>query len=103
MHLDQTLIFLLDHKELFISFLLSLLAIIKLTAWGKAQAAALDSVIGVIERLGANDVKAGVARTEAAIPQAAKDAIRDSVAKADPKKTPLSAVWRFAREIFRGL
>ena len=103
MQIDQIVTFILGHKELLATFLVSLLTIIRLTAWGRAQALALDTVIGVIERVGDGDVKSGVAGTEKKLPDAAKDAIRDSVAKADPKKTPKSVILRVLREVFRGL
>ena len=103
MQIDQIVTFILGHKELFATFLVSLLTIIRLTAWGRAQALALDTVIGVIERVGAGDVKSAVAGTEKKLPDAAKDAIRDSVAKADPKKTPKTVILRVLREVFRGL
>ena len=57
----------------------------------------------VIERVGAGDVKSAVAGTEKRLPDAAKDAIVDSVAKADPKKTPKTVILRVLREVFRGL
>ena len=103
MQIDQTITFIINHKELFATFLISLLTIIKLTTWGRAQALALDTVIGVIERVEASDVKSGVAGIEKVLSNAAKDAIRDSVAKADPKKTPKTVILRFLRELCRGL
>jgi len=103
MQIDQIVAFIIEHKELFATFLVSLLMIIKLTAWGRAQATALDAVIGVIERLGAGNVKNSVARTESSLSGAAKDALTDSVAKADPKKTPKNLLVRVLREVFRGL
>jgi hypothetical protein len=84
-----------------VTFLVCLLTIVKLTAWGRAQASALDTVIGIIERVGAVDVKVGVAESDSALSATAKDAIKDSVAKADPKKTPKSLIYRIIREIFR--
>lgn len=101
MHLDQTIKTVIENREILVTFILSLIAIIKLTSWGKAQSAALDTVVGVIEQIGARDVKSGVAAT--ATSGATKDAIADSVAKSDPKKTPKSFVLRVLREVFRGL
>lgn len=101
MHWDQIIKTIVENKELFVTFFVSLLAIIKLTSWGKAQAAALDAIIGVIERVGAADVKTAVAGTQKQLSSAAKDAITDSVAKADPKQTPKSLVLRILREVFR--
>ena len=99
MQIDQIVTLIIDQKELLATFLVSLLAIIKLTAWGRAQALALDAVIGVIERLGAGNVKRVVAVQEATLSGAARDAIRDSVAKADPKKTPTSLAIRLLRAL----
>ena len=99
MQIDQIVMFVIDHKELLATFLVSFVAIIKLTAWGRAQALALDAVIGVIERLGAGNVKRVVAVQESTLSGAARDAIRDSVAKADPKKTPTSLGLRILRAI----
>lgn len=103
MHLDQTLKTIVENREILVVFILSLIAIIKLTAWGKAQSAALDTVVGVIEQLGVGEVKRAVARTESSLAEAAQDAIRDSVAKADPKKSALSTAWKVIREIVRGI
>lgn len=103
MQIDQVVRFVQENREVLAAFLVSLIAVVKLTAWGKAQAAALDAVVGVIERVGATDVKNGVFRMETGATAPVKDAIRDSVAKADPKKSPLSIGWKIIREIFRGI
>jgi len=103
MQVDQVVKFIVENREVLIAFVVSLVAVMKLTAWGKAQAVALDAVVGVIERLGACDVKHGVSVAEIDLSSAAKDALRDAVAKADAKKTPLSAVLKFIREVFRGV
>ena len=103
MHIDQIFSFIVENREVLGTFVIALIAVIKLTAWGKAQAAALDAVVGIIERMGVREVKAAVAKTETALPAAAKDALKDSVAKADPKKSPLSTAWKVVREVFRGL
>ncbi|HOV72696.1 MAG TPA: hypothetical protein PK967_01895 [Candidatus Hydrogenedentes bacterium] len=100
----KTLIeFVNNNRELFITLLGSILAIIKLTAWGKAKAEALDTVIAVIERAGANVVKSGVAAKEAQLTAGALDALHVSVAKADPKKTVPRPATRLVRELFRGI
>ena len=100
--LEQILTFVLDHKELIATLFVTLLTVIKLTAWGRAKASALDAVIGVIERLGAKEVKTGIAGQELKLETAAQDALRHAVAKADPKKTPDGAVSRIVREVLRG-
>jgi len=100
--LEQILTFVLDHKELIATLFVTLVTVIKLTAWGRAKASALDAVIGVIERLGAKEVKTGIAGQELKLETAAQDALRHAVAKADPKKTPDGAVSRIVREVLRG-
>ena len=47
--LEQSLTFFFDHTEVLTTLLVSLIAILKLTSWGRAQSAALDAVIGIIE------------------------------------------------------
>jgi len=101
--LEQILTFILDHKGLIGTFLATLLAIIKLTSWGRAKAAALDAVIGVIERMGAKEVKNGVAAKEINLQTAAKDALRHAVTKVDPKKKADGLATRVVREVLRGV
>ena len=101
--LERIVIFVLENKELFATLLVTLLTIVKLTSWGRAKAKALDAVIGVIERLGAKEVKGAVAAREAGLPAAARDAIRYAVSKADPKKTPDGLATRVVREVLRGV
>lgn len=103
MQIDQIVKFILENREVLLTFVIALIAVVKLTAWGKAQSAALDAVVGVIERMGLREVKAAVASKETALPAAAKDALKDSVAKADPKKSALSTAWKIVRELIRGL
>ncbi len=100
--IEQILTFVLDQKELIATLFVTLVTVIKLTAWGRAKASALDAVIGVIERLGAKEVKTGIAGQELKLETAAQDALRHAVAKADPKKTPDGAVTRIVREVLRG-
>lgn len=101
--LEQILTFVLDHKELLATLIVTLLTIIKLTAWGRAKAAALDAVIGVIERLGVKEIKTGVAGQEPKLGAAAQDALRQAVAKVDPKKKAAGPVTTVVREVLRGV
>ena len=103
MHISDVIRFMVENREVLITFIISLLAVVKLTAWGKAQSAALDAVVGVIEQLGARDVKAGVSDASGDLSSGAQDAIEDSVAKADPKKNASSLIIRVLREILRGV
>lgn len=100
---EQILTFILNHKELIATLIVTLLTVIKLTTWGQAKAAALEAVIGVIERVGAKEVKTGVAGQELKLDTAAQDALRHAVAKVDPKKTPDGTVTRIVREVLRGV
>ena len=93
----------LDNKELFVTLIVTVLAIVKLTAWGRAKADALDAVIGVIERLGANFVKNGVAAQESKLAATVQHALERAVAKADPKTAPAPPADRLVRELLRGV
>ncbi len=93
--------FLMEHKELFASFLVALIGMVKLTTWGRAQASALDTIVGVVESLGADEVKEAVARKESNLAPAAKDALKDAVYTADPKKPTPSIFGTIFREVFR--
>ena len=64
----------------------SLIAILKLTSWGRSQSAALDAVIDTIERVGDKKVKTGVAAHEDHLKSGARDALHYAVSKSDPKK-----------------
>lgn len=101
MQVNQVIIFITQNREVLTAFILSIIAMVKLTAWGRAQAKALDAVVGVIEEIGAGDVKSAVAGIEDGLADAAKDALTDSVAKADPKKSPISTGLKVLREILR--
>jgi len=99
----QTIGFVVENREAIITLLLALIAILRLTAWGRAQAAALDAVVGAIECLGSKTVKSAVSQTQRALPTAVQDAIVDAVAKADPKKNAPAAITKIVREALRGL
>jgi hypothetical protein len=91
--------FILEHADLFGTLLATLITIVKLTSWGKGKSDALDTVVTVIEQLGAKDVKGGVVAQEGNLTPEAKDAIQHAVAKADPKKTPEALAVRILKNI----
>lgn len=95
--------FFIDNWEVLLTFLLALIAVVKVTAWGRANAAALQLIINVIEQLQLRTVKQEVARQQEGLPDIAQDAITDAVAVADTKQTPLPLILRIGRELFRGL
>lgn len=76
----------LANADLLGTLLVMIIGMLKLTAWGQAKSEALDTVIGVIEQLAAKEVKGGVAAREGNLTPNVQEAIRDAVAKADPKK-----------------
>jgi hypothetical protein len=94
--------FLIDHKEAIASLLIAIVGALKLSAWGRAQATALDATVRVIESLNALDVKSAVAEKHGELPPAARDALTDAVATVDPKKPTPSFFDRILRELFRG-
>ena len=91
------------NKEITVALVLAVVAVLKLTAWGKANSKALELVVSVIEGLDALDVKSRVAANESKQTSGVQDAIEDAVAKADKKKTPASTVAKLTREVFRGV
>ena len=100
---EQIFTFFFDHKEVLTTLLVSLVAILKLTSWGRAQSAALDAVIGIIERVGDKKVKTDIAAKEPQLKTAARDALQYAVAKADPKKKTIGVATRVAQEVLRGV
>ena len=86
-----------------ITLILAGLALLKVTAWGRANAEALQTVTHVIEAVQAKDVKQAMAGLEDDLSETAQDALRDAVATVDAKKSPLAPALRVAREVLRGL
>ena len=95
--------FLTTNKEVLLALAASVVAVIKLTAWGKSKAHALDTVVRVIEQLGASNVKRAVAAQEKKMTLGALDALKTSVAKADTKHPLPGPVTRTVNEVFRGV
>jgi hypothetical protein len=109
---QSVLMFVWNHYDLFLTLLGSILAIVRVTAWGAANARALQVVTGVVESLSAKDappnapndaqaVKQIVAAKERRLDPAVADALRDAVAVVDPAKTPATPMQRFVRELLR--
>ncbi len=100
---EQILTFLFEHKELLTTLLVCLIAILKLTSWGRSQSAALDAVVDIIERVGDKKVKTDIAAHEGHLKPGASDALHYAVSKADPKKKTISMATRVAQELLRGV
>lgn len=93
----------LTHGDSFVTLLLAVIGVVKLTAWGRANAEALALIVNTIEKKNSTDIKQLVASQENILSEVAKDALADAVNSADIKKTPLTAALRFCRELLRGL
>lgn len=90
---NQTLLYLL--------FVL-LLAGLRLTKWGRANAAALNTVAGAVEEARAGGVKALVAKQASGLDPQIQRAIADAVNTVDPHK-PTPARWQvLVRELLPG-
>ncbi len=93
----------LTNWDAFITLALAGMTVVKLTAWGRANADALHTVVEAIEKLQQTEVKAEIARQQSGLSEVAQDALLDAVHLADVKKTPLPAALRVCRELLRGL
>ncbi len=92
-----------QNMEVIISLLVALIAAVKLTRWGQANAEALDILVSTIERLGLKEAKSVVASQEGFLSGGAKAAIEHAVSKADAKKR-IKPFWvRLGAEIVRDL
>lgn len=95
--------FVIEHWGVLLTFVLALIAVVKVTAWGRANAAALQLIIDIIEQLQLRTVKQEVASRQTALPSIVQDVITDAVAVADAKQKPLPLLLRIGRELIRGL
>lgn len=93
----------LQNLDTILTVLVGMVAVVKLTAWGRANAEALGAVVEVIEDLQRKDVKQEVAKRQDGLSEVAQDALLDAVQTVDAKKTPLTGALRVCREILRGL
>ena len=66
-------------------FIGSVIAIIRLTAWGKANKEALDTVTAAIEKVNAKEVKEQVKMAHAKLDSRSSNALQDSVRMVDKK------------------
>lgn len=76
----------LEHWETILAIVGGLIAIVRLTAWGKANKEALDKVTEVVEQVDAKEVKASVQESQDKLGKLSSNALSDSVRKADKKK-----------------
>ena len=95
--------FVIAHKALICTLLMSGIGLVKLTAWGRANARALEAVAQAVEDVEAKDVKLVVWESEARLPAAARDALHDAIAAVSADGRPRTFVHTFVRELFRGL
>ena len=95
--------FLIQNLDIILGAVVPIITILKLTAWGRANAEALDALVRAVEELGAKDVKAAVASKEGKLSDVAQDVLQDAVARADEKKPTPTAIARIVRELWRGI
>ncbi|MEI7833731.1 MAG: hypothetical protein WCJ56_11115 [bacterium] len=95
--------FILTHGDAMFTLLLAIIGVVKLTAWGRANAEALALLVQVIEKKDSVDIKKAVATGQSNLSEVAQDVLTDAVNAVDVKKTPLAAALRFCREMLRGL
>ncbi|MHB9129735.1 MAG: hypothetical protein ACYDBB_01425 [Armatimonadota bacterium] len=99
----ELLKFAFTHGDAFITLLLSIIGVVKLTAWGRANAEALALLVDVVEQKNSTEIKQAVATQQTGLSEVAQDALADAVNTADAKKTPLTTALRICREVLRGL
>lgn len=95
--------FIWTHGDAFLTMLVSIIGVVKLTAWGRANAEALTLLVDVIEQHNNTEIKQAVAAQQTDLSEVAQDVLMDAVQTADAKKTPLTTAMRVCREILRGL
>ncbi len=93
----------LTNWDALITLLIAVIAVVKLTGWGRANAEALQVVVDAIEKLQQTEVKGEVSRMQSGLSEVAQDALEDAVFAADRKKKPLPSILRICREALRGL
>lgn len=99
----ELLTLVLTNWDALFTLLLAIIAVAKLTGWGRANAEALQVVVDAIEKLQQTEVKGEVARLQSSLSEVAQDALDDAVNSADRKKKPLPSILRVCREALRGL
>lgn len=95
--------FFFGNLDIILGAVLPIIAVLKLTSWGRANAEALRAAALVIEELGAKEVKEAIASKESGLTDVAKDVLQDAVSTVDPKKTPRGSFELMVRELWRGI
>jgi Mor family transcriptional regulator len=95
--------FMFTHGDAVVTLLVAVIGVVKLTAWGQANAEALSLLVDVIEQKNSTDIKKTVASLHGDLSKVAQDVLEDAVNTADEKKKALPTVLRVCREVFRGL
>lgn len=79
----------IDNQETILAFIGVVFALLRATAWGRANKAALEAVSQVIEESGVKELKKKVAEEQQKLDPAASDALQAAVSTVDPgKETP---------------
>lgn len=99
----RVLNFILQNQELVITLLGFVVAILRLTKWGKSNQDALIKVTEEIEALGDKELKQAIAARFETAPVGQQDVINHAVSVADPFKTPKSGYERLLLDLARCL
>lgn len=83
----KTLQIVLENWDTVITIIGAIIAIIRLTAWGKANKEALDTIVGAIEDINSAEVKEKVKSAHGNLNREASNALTDSVRRKDKNKT----------------
>lgn len=87
---------LFDNWGTILSIITVIIAIVRLTAWGKANKEALDNVVEAIETIDSKEVKEAVKASHKKLPTGSANALTNSVQKADSTKPTPGAVTYMA-------
>lgn len=86
-----------QNPDTVIFFLMILVGGLRLTAWGRANAEALDKVVEIIEKTDALKVKGKISK--ASMSRSAGDVLDDKIAKHNPGMEKIKTSKVFAREL----
>jgi len=95
--------FVMAHGDTIITLLVAVVGVLKLTAWGRANAEALALLVEIIERKNSKEIKSAVSSLQGDLSSVAQDALEDAVNTVDVKKKALPTALRVCREVLRGL
>jgi len=94
--MENYITLILNNLDTILVIIGAIIALIRLTAWGKANKEALDAVTAAIEKVDAKEVKEQVKTSHVKLPTGAANALQDSVRTVDEKKPSPSTIETIA-------